>query len=154
MAYYSNWFKQTVNNSSESSSTNASITLLTPAQVTVSSIRDKLVYNIEYKPSSEEIVNKPLSKAPKRRARESTTSTANTFASANIVTARFQKHARSHSRRHSRNDSNESSLSNLSTLSNISEDSLWDDWIVKYKYLDKSDVVEDSPMEEWIFDTM
>jgi len=154
MAYYSNWYKQKVNNGSESVVTATSTnTLLTPAQVTVSSVRDRLVYNIEYKQNPEETVSKPSG----RRNRESTVSSSTSaFAAASAVTAKFQHHQRNHTRRHTRKSSSESYssyVSNLSVLSDISEDCMWDDWIVKY--LDKKNVaVDDAQMEEWIFETM
>ncbi|GBB85607.1 hypothetical protein RclHR1_01210015 [Rhizophagus clarus] len=146
--YYSSWYKQKVNSGSEGVLTSASTdTLLTPAQVTVSSVRDKLVYNIEYKQN----IEKPVRKPSERRVASSSSST---FADANVVTAKF--HQRNHSRRHTRKSSSESQsslLSNLSALSDISTDCMWDDWIVKY--LDKKDVaVDDAQIEDWIFETM
>uniref|UniRef100_A0A1D1Y356 Uncharacterized protein n=1 Tax=Anthurium amnicola TaxID=1678845 RepID=A0A1D1Y356_9ARAE len=158
-SFYSNWYKQTVNSGSGIASTvNSTSSLLTPAQVTVSSARDRLVYNIEYKESSMK-TNKPNSRSSERRYRESTvSSSSNTFAAANTVAARFQNHERSHSRRHSKRvstnstSSNISNLSNLSTVSTLSAETMWDDWLVKY--LDtKNDVpVDDAKMEDWIFD--
>jgi hypothetical protein len=158
MSYY--WAKQqTVNSDSNGSLTGASTSsLLTPAQVTVCSVRDKLVYNIEYK-QAEETINKPLSRTSERRSRGSTvSSSSNTFAAANAVAARFQNHERNHTRRHTRkissdsNVSDISNVSNLSTLSDISEDSMWEDWIVKFH---KSNVTaaDDAKMEDWIFET-
>jgi len=155
MAYYSSWYKQKFNNNgSESAITSTSTnTLLTPAQVTVSSVRDRLVYNIEYKQNPEEIVSKPTGRRNRERTVSSSTST---FAAASALTAKFQNHQRNHTRRHTRKSSTESYssyVSNLSVLSDISEDCMWDDWIVKY--LDKKDAaVDDAQMEDWIFETM
>jgi len=154
--YYSNWYKQTVNSSGSNGISTSASTLLTTAQVTVCSVRDKLVYNMEYKQNSEETANKPLSRTSERRARESSVSpsSSNTFAAANVVAARFQNHSRNHSRRHSRKVSSESNSSftsnssNLSNLSDISTDSMWDDWILKYK----TSTVDDAQIEDWIFD--
>ncbi|CAI2162141.1 14261_t:CDS:2 [Funneliformis geosporum] len=63
-----------------------------------------------------------------------------------VVAANFRNHGRNHSRIHSRQVSSES----------LSDVSMWDDWIVKYVNEDnkKTIVAEDSPMEEWIFETM
>lgn len=149
MAYYSNWYKQKVNSSSEGVLSTSSITLLTPAQVTVSSVRDRLVYNIEYKQNPEENDRKPS----ERRTRQSTvSSTTSAFAAANVVAGKFQNHQRNHTRRHTRKSSSESDssfVSNLSVLSDISEDCMWDDWIVKF--LDKKDVTaDDAQMEDWV----
>jgi hypothetical protein len=147
MAAY--WCKQKDNIGSEGSLIRTSTcTLLTPALVTVSSARDKLIYNIEYKQNQEEIVSKPS-----RRGRERTVSSStNVFAAANVMTAKFQNRQRTHSGRHSRkssSDSNSSFSSNLSVLSDISTDCMWDDWIVKY--LDKKDVAaEDAQLEDWV----
>ncbi|CAG8746131.1 12563_t:CDS:2, partial [Funneliformis caledonium] len=47
MSFYSLWYKQTINGVAPSSSATSSQTDLTVAQVTVCSIKDKLVYNID-----------------------------------------------------------------------------------------------------------
>ena|SRR5581483_11161311 len=87
MTFYSNWFKYTVS-SSNGPSSNATTALqadLTPAQITVITTRGKLIYNLEYKPVSKKV--KP--KNSEYHCRESTTSS-NTFATANVVAGKFQ----------------------------------------------------------------
>lgn len=153
MTFYASWFKQTVSNGN-GPSTNA-IALqadLTPAQVTVTTTGNRLIYNMEYKPSPVK-ENKPKPRSSAYRSRESTASsttsnTSNTFAAANIVAARFQNHSRSHTGGHSRQDSTESQAIF------INEDSMWEDWIVKYVSEEKQTAVDDALMEDWIFETL
>ncbi|CAG8564002.1 11671_t:CDS:2 [Ambispora gerdemannii] len=106
--------------------------LLTAAHVTVSHTQDKLVYNLELKPW--DTLPAATSLYSPLRSRET----------------RF--HNSNRSRQHTRTISNESTSSNISQLS---EESLWDDWIVKY--ISNGDgtreIIGGDSFEEWIFDT-
>ncbi|CAG8537991.1 24452_t:CDS:2 [Dentiscutata erythropus] len=135
---------------------------LTAAHVTVSSVKNKLIYNIEYKQSEGSIKSPSHSKQSSTvggiHTRESSvsstklkTSAPHVGATACSVVARFQNS--NHSRRHSRQGSSISE--NLISSGQISPNSLWDDWIVKYINEDKKSVaVEDDTMDDWIFERM
>ncbi|CAH1757803.1 21351_t:CDS:2 [Entrophospora sp. SA101] len=49
---------------------------------------------------------------------------------AQVTVSKFYNHSRNHSRRHSRQTSSNSE--NLLTIDQLSSDSIWDDWILKY----------------------
>ncbi|CAG8540603.1 1252_t:CDS:2 [Ambispora gerdemannii] len=116
MAFYSHWYEQSVSKSKKSANSNGkaaqtcnifdkSQTDLIAAQVTVSSVQDKLIYNLE--------IIKPTD----------STKTVSTVSD---------------------------TCSTSSTTSQLSEDSLWDDWVVKFI---NNQVVDEDSLEEWIFDT-
>ncbi|CAG8541916.1 2278_t:CDS:2 [Cetraspora pellucida] len=177
MSFYSQWYEQNVclRGNSSNGDVDGSIrpTLsragsfeavqadLTAAHVTVSSIKNRLVYNIEYKrkegSTKSPSHSKQSSSVRKLHTRENSVSSTNlrtssphVGAAACSVVARFQNN---HSRRHTRQGSSVSE--NLITTGQISSDSLWDDWIVKYINEDKkATVVEDDNMDDWIFERM
>ncbi|KAF0424488.1 hypothetical protein F8M41_006591 [Gigaspora margarita] len=182
MSFYSQWYEQKVclrgnpiNNTSGDVGGSIRPTLsrqgsfepvqadLTAAHVTVSSVKNRLVYNIEYKTSESSI------KSPSHSKQNSTvrgihtrgssvsstqlkTSAPHVGAAACSVAAKFQNS--NHSRRHTRQGSSISE--NLITSDQISSESLWEDWIVKYIHKDKKSVVavEDDTMDDWIFERM
>lgn len=164
MPFYSQWYRQSVRGSSVSGDragegadkVNADVVQvdLTPVQVTVSSFKDRLVYNVEYK-SSESTTNLERTNSGRRTpnihsredsvaSTELNTSSPHVGAAANAVVAKFLH------QNHSKHSSVSSSISGTIVIgtNRISSDSLWEDWI------DINAAVEDASMEEWIFETM
>ncbi|CAJ0833687.1 8407_t:CDS:2 [Entrophospora sp. SA101] len=106
---------------------------LTAAQVTVCSINNRLIYNLEYKVNNYNNNNnnkEDLNINYQQQQQLKSQSKQNIESIANVVTAKFYNHSRNHSRRHSRQTSSNSE--NLLTIDQLSSDSIWDDWILKY----------------------
>ncbi|CAG8445822.1 2592_t:CDS:1 [Acaulospora colombiana] len=161
MPFYSQWYKQSVclrgndnsidyvGENTKNASTDAVQADLTPIQVTVSSVKDKLVYNVEYKPSEGEtnldkIIHSRESTASSTKLK---TSSPHVGAAANAVVARFVQ--QNHSRTHSRQGSSVSDTI-FSSTDRVSSDSMWEDWIVKYLHEDTDAAAEEAPMEDWV----
>lgn len=142
MSFYSHWYEQNVcsrnSNRYNSSSENGNEIYeainpdLTAAQVTVCSINNRLIYNLEYKINNDDDIKKGDLKTKNNNNYQQLKSQSkqNIESMANVVTAKFYNHSRNHSRRHSRQTSSNSE--NLLTIDQLSSDSIWDEWILKY----------------------
>ncbi|CAG8619196.1 374_t:CDS:1 [Ambispora leptoticha] len=159
MAYYSQWYEQSVSKSATCKNKKGkaaqahiifdkSQTDLMAAQVTVSSVQDKFVYNLEFvKPTS--------STATGLFSTEFSTNSHKTSSSSNAYYTFPQRPTSSQSEGHTRTGSTVSdTYSTTSATSQLSEDSLWDDWIVKFISSDeRQQIIDEDSLEEWIFDT-
>ncbi|CAG8487867.1 8226_t:CDS:1 [Ambispora leptoticha] len=180
--FYSQWYKQSVcqrnlnkekyrcldDNDHSSISENRDIAvstltteLLTAAQVTVSRVQDTLVYNLELKPwdtlptTQSSSYSSLRSREPSVQSYSTTSSSSSSgfgFYSENGKSRGF--HNSNRSRQHTRTISNAFSTTS-SNISQLSKESLWDDWIVKFISNDDGakEMIGGDSLEEWIFDT-
>ncbi|CAG8682499.1 266_t:CDS:2 [Acaulospora morrowiae] len=160
MSFYSQWYEQSVclrgnngaiNRIGEKVDVSAGGVQvdLTPIQVTISSVKNRLIYNEQYKPSESTSLDKKIhTRESSVASNELKTSSSHVGAAANSVAARFVMN-QNHSRRHSRQGSSVSDLVYVTP-----QTSLWDDWLVKYIHEDanttnSTDTTEEASMEQW-----
>ncbi|KAG9287600.1 hypothetical protein G9A89_019661 [Geosiphon pyriformis] len=188
MSFYSNWYERSVckhskskkNKNSKHFSSNVILTDLTPAQVTVYTVKDGLVYNLEFRAVNSATTTTTTAKTTSSSS-SSQSASRNSSTSINISlsssassqtsnnSSSYYKSSRlnpnlppintARSRRRTRNFSQFSdTFSTTSATSTLSGDSLWDDWIVKFindtqQHKGESMMDSEESLEEWIFNT-
>ncbi|CAG8493797.1 7047_t:CDS:2 [Paraglomus occultum] len=162
MSYYSNWYEQSICQKrpplqSNPSTTDASQPDVTAAQVTVCSLHNRLVYNLEFKPCERTLSHS-------RNSSYAATAEHHHPINRNERTSQTEndqqvawKNAREmvYSRTSDRERTESSQSAELLKMGDLIDESLWEDWIVKFINNDEGSVYsEDKPFEDWIFDTM
>ncbi|KAG9289911.1 hypothetical protein G9A89_010217 [Geosiphon pyriformis] len=133
----------------------------TPAQVTLQSNKDSIVYRLEFKSTESLSSNIPCSISSSRSSIYSGESMgysqdgqggffewSDGFKHYKSIGSYQQ--TRSHKRRLTKDSE---SLSTSSFVSRFSQDSMWEDWIVKYIRADDK-LRDEHSLEDWIFDTI
>ncbi|CAG8587706.1 13416_t:CDS:1 [Ambispora leptoticha] len=124
----------------------------TAAQVTVHAKRDCLVYNLEFKaresiPSNVSLTNPTSRRFRKASYNDNSRSTLDLSTEVTIPSiSSFQR--RKHKRTYNNIESD--ALSTISANSQLTNDTLWDGWIVKFINY-KENNVDDGLLEDWIF---
>ncbi|CAG8569945.1 3733_t:CDS:2 [Paraglomus brasilianum] len=161
MSYYAHWYEQSIrqkrpalhsNPSTQSIPIDASQPDVTAAQVTVCSLHNRLVYNLEFK---------PCERTPSH-SRNSSYTPEHTNHNERITHSQNDQHVawkNAHEMVYNRTSDRERTGSSQSTellkVDDLIDESLWDDWIVKFINNDEESVYsDDKPFEDWIFDAM
>jgi hypothetical protein len=143
MSYYNRWYEDSIRQKShphshppaQCPSIDACQVDITVAQVTVCSQHNKLVYNLEFKPSD----------------RTPTHSRSNSYANSSESDRKLTWSDGGRIRTNERERTESSQSAELLKADEFGNESMWDDWIVKFIHNeDKMDYGDGKPLEDWV----